>query len=127
MSGSTTQLVDTGTLSGIGTGAIDGTLYNISDPTYSPTITEYESKMGYNGFHGYKATYIPAFIAFKVRDAVGMKVSDFQNMLAVEVTLTLANGKTVSGQPMRCMKATEVDANEGEFDVRFEGPRVTGT
>jgi hypothetical protein len=127
MSGTTTQLGDPGLLAGIGTVAIDGTLYNISDVTYSPSVIEYEWLMGYNGPHGRKATYIPGFIAFKVRDDSTISVNDFQNMTNSEVIVNLANGKTATGHSMCCMKAVEVDANEAEFDVRFEGPSVSGT
>jgi hypothetical protein len=126
MSGTTTPF-DPGLLAGVGTVAIDGTLFNISDVTYSDTIIEYDSLLGYNGYHGAKGTWIAAFIAFKVRDDSSIKVSDFQNMTASEVIVNLSNGKTVTGHTMRCMKAREVDANEALFDVRFEGPSVTGT
>ena len=127
MSGSTTPFADPGLLAGVGNVSIDGTQYNISDVTYSDTVLEYESLLGYNGYHGAKGTWIPAFIAFKVRDDSTIKVSDFQRMTNSEVIVNLANGKTVSGHSMRCMKAREVDANEAMFDVRFEGPSVSGT
>ncbi len=126
MSGTTNPFGEPGLLAGIGTVAIDGTLYNVSDVTYSPTILEYDSLLGYNGFHGRKGTWIAAFIAFKVRDDGTMSVGDFQGMTNSEVLVTLANGKTVSGHSMCCMKAVEVDANEAQFDVRFEGPQVNG-
>jgi hypothetical protein len=125
MSGTTTQLSDPGLLAGIGALSIGGTLFNCNDPTYSCSTLEYESKLGYNGFHGRTGKYIAAFIAAKIRDAATFKVSDFQNMTSVEVILTLANGKVITGNGMCCMKAVEVDANEAEFDVRFEGASVT--
>lgn len=127
MSATTTQLGDPGLLAGIGTVAIDGTLYNISDVSYSASTAEYEWLIGYNGPHGRKATYVMPFIAFKVRDDPTITVADFQNMTNSEVVVTMANGKTVTGQPLCCMKAVEVDANEAIFDVRFEGPQVSGT
>jgi hypothetical protein len=127
MSGTTTQLGDPGLLAGIGTVSIDGTLYNISDVSYSPSTIEYEWLIGYNGPHGRKATYIIGFVAFKVRDDPTIKVSDFQNMTNSEVIVNMANGKTVSGHSMCNMKANEVDANDAVFDVRFEGPNVSGT
>ena len=126
MSGSTNQIGDPGLLAGIGTVAIDGTLYNISDVTYSESEFEYDWLIGYNGVHGRKATYIVGFVAFKVRDDATIKVSDFRSMTNSELIVTLANGKVVAGHNMCCMKAIEVDANEAQFDVRFESPQVAG-
>ncbi len=126
MSGTTNQIGDPGLLAGIGTVAIDGTLYNVTDPTYSESTIEYEYLIGYNGVHGRKGTYVVGFIAFKVRDDATIKVSDFTGMTNSEVLLTLANGKVVAGHNMCCMKAIEVDANEAIFDVRFESAQVAG-
>lgn len=123
----TTTPFDPTLLAGIGTVAIDGTLYNVSDLTYSDTVIKYESLLGYNGYHGKKGTYVAAFIAFKVRDDSTIKVSDFSKMTNSEVLATLANRKVVSGHSMHVTEAREVDANEAIFDVRFEGPSVNGT
>ena len=126
MSGTTNQIGDPGLLAGIGTVAIDGTLYNVTDPTWSETLIEYEYLVGYNGVHGRKGTYVVPFIAFKVRDDATISVSDFNSMTNSEVLLTMANGKTVAGHNMCCMKVVEVDANDAIFDVRFEGGQVSG-
>jgi len=114
-------------IAGIGTASIDGTLYNISDVTYSDTVIIRESQVGYNGYHGQSGKYAAAFIAFKVRDNSGIKVSDFAGMVSSTVMITLANGKVVTGSTMGCTLAREVDANTGEFEARFEGPGLTGT
>jgi hypothetical protein len=125
MSGATTQLGDANLLAGIGNVSIDGTQFNISDVTWGPPTWEYESLSGYNGFHGFKAKgYKPGFIAFKVRDEATIKASDFRTYTNSEVIVNMANGKTIDGQPMRCVDAVEVDANEADFSVRFEGPTV---
>ncbi len=126
MSGTTTQLGDPGLLAGVGNASINGTQYNITDPNWGPSVIEYESLMGYNGYHGRKGTYVPAFIAFKVRDDATIKASDFQRMTNVEVILNIANGKTVSGNSLCCMKAVEVEGNEAMFEVRFEGAQISG-
>ncbi len=67
---------------------------------------------------------MPGFIAFKVRDEATIKASDFRTYTNSEVIVNMANGKTIDGQPMRCVDAVEVDANEADFSVRFEGPTV---
>ena len=125
MSCATTQLGDANLIAGIGNGSIDGTQFNISDVTWGPPTWEYESLSGYNGFHGFKAKgYKPGFIAFKVRDEATIQASDFRTYTNSEVIVNMANGKTIDGQPMRCVDAVEVDANEADFAVRFEGPTL---
>ncbi len=124
MSGTTNPLNDPNVIAGIGTAAVDGTLYNISDVTWSAATVSYEWLKGYNGPHGKKATYEVPFIQFTVRQAKNMKASDFLAMQNSEVTVKQANGVTVSGHSMGCMNAFEVDTNEATFQVRFEGPQV---
>jgi hypothetical protein len=125
MSGATTQLGDPNLIAGIGNVSIDGVQFNISDVTWGPATWEYETLSGYNGYHGRKAKgYKAGFIAFKVRDEQTIKASDFRTYTNSEVIVNMANGKTIDGQPMCCMDAIEVDANEGDFSVRFEGPTV---
>ena len=125
MSGTTNQLGDTGLLAGIGTLAIDGTLYNINDPTYSESTMEYEYLIGYNGPHGRKATYVVGFIACKIRDSATMLVSDFQGMTNSEVLLTLANGKVVTCTSGWVTELGALKTAEGTFDLHVESGDVT--
>lgn len=114
-----------GRLAGVAYLFIDGTAYQVvSDAKYSPTRFERETLKGMDGIHGFKEMPSAGFIGAKVRDNGSMTAGDFNAMTNSEVILQLANGKTVSGNPMWNTSAVEVDAAEAVFDVKFEGTEV---
>lgn len=113
--------------SGVTTGFIGGVSYDITETRYSPTRWVRETLKGQNGIHGYSENPQQARIVMTIRDAGGMTVSDFSNMVDEEVQLNLANGKTVGGSGMWCTEAIEVNTVEATMEVTFEGVSVTET
>jgi hypothetical protein len=61
------------------------------------------------------------FISGTLRDSNNLTVNDFNNMTNVTISLELANGKMVTGKGMWTVEAQEVKAQEGTFEVRWEG------
>lgn len=112
-------------LGGIARFTIDGTGYLlVGDLKYSTSIVERESMMGMDTYHGYSEKRVPGFMEMTVRDTSQVTTRSFNDMVDVSVIAQTANGKSVAGQNMVCMKAIEVDTAEGKFTLRFEGPDV---
>ncbi len=115
-------------LAGIASFTIEGTAYQlVGDLTYATSTRERESLMGMDGYHGYSEKFVPGYIAMKVRDNAAINTSSFTDMTDVTVVAITSNGKSVAGQQMVNMKAVEINAMEGTFDLRFEGPDVSET
>jgi len=118
-------LTSAGRLGGVGSIHINGTAYMlVSDLVWSPSTEERESMLGMDGYHGYSERHRAGFIAAKLRDHGNLTVGDLNAMVNVDIVASLANGKTVYGHEMVSIAAQEVNATDGTFDVRFEGPRV---
>ena len=112
-------------LAGVTSAAIDGSSVDLVEPpTYSPSDRKRSTMIGADRVHGYKEEIVPGFIALKVRDSGARAAKTYQAMVNVTVTLTLANGKTVSGAGMWNVEAIEVDTTEGVIALRFEGDTV---
>jgi hypothetical protein len=92
---------------------------------YSVNTVKRETLTGMDGVHGFKETPVPGWISATLRDAGDLTVADFEAMVDETVVLELANGKTVTGNGVWTVDAQEVDAAEGTFDVKWEGPSVT--
>jgi hypothetical protein len=113
-------------LAGIATIAVGGKTYMLAaDAAYSPSIVERETLKGMDSVHGFKETPTAPYISATLRDAGDLTVQDFNNMVDVNISLALANGKKIIGSHMWCVNAQEVKATEGTFEVRFEGTSVT--
>ena len=112
---------------GVTEGYVNGVSYDITESRYSPTRWVRETLKGQNGIHGYSENYQQGRIVLSVRDAGGLTVADFNDMVDAEVQLQLANGKSVGGQPMWCTEAIEVNTAEATMEVTFEGPSVIET
>lgn len=105
--------------------AIDGISYNVSGQcTYRPSTVERTSKVGQSGIAGYKEMPMVGRISAKIFDAAELNVGLLNLLTNVTVTVQLANGKGVTGAGMWQVEATDVDTEEGEFDIAFEGPLV---
>lgn len=109
-------------LAGIASITVAGVTYLLQgELKWSPSKVDRETLIGMDAVHGYKETPYASFIEGVLRDNNGLTVGDFNNMTSVNLTLQLANGKTVTGSNMWCVKAQEVNSMEATFDVRFEG------
>ena len=113
-------------LAGIAKFTISGTQYQlVGDLQYTTSTRERETLMGMDGYHGYSEKNIPGFMSMKVRDSSAINTAVFNDMVDVPVTAETANGKSVSGDGMVCMKAVDVNTMDGTFELRFEGPDVS--
>ena len=127
MSGTTNSLGQTpNLLAGTASVTIDGTQYPVvSDAKWSVSTKTFKKLMGMDGYHGEALDeYIPGYIEVTLRDQGSVNTAIFMAMRNSLVVLSLASGKVVTGYGMGCMKAVEVEAKEGTFSVRFEGPTV---
>lgn len=112
-------------LGGITGVTIDGTAYMVvSDVTWSPAQWNRTTLVGLDSVHGYSEVPIQGYIQATLRDSSAITVGDFNQMRCVEVLVTLANGKVVGGANMWNTTALEVSAQEGTFQVRFDGVAV---
>lgn len=112
-------------LAGVSSIMIDGSSYALVDGLiYSAAVVKRETLMGLDGVHGYKETPVAGYIACTIRDT-GVRVEDFNAMSGVTVQASQANGKQIVGYNMWTADVQEVNAVEGTFEVRFEGPDVT--
>jgi hypothetical protein len=112
-------------LAGITGMTIDGTAYMVvSDVTWSPCKWKRETLTGLDSVHGFSEVPMQGHIEATLRDSGAITVGDFNDMRCVEVQLSLANGKAVTGSNMWNTAALEVRAAEGTFQVRFDGVDV---
>lgn len=115
----------TSRLAGIASIAIGGQTYQLAgELTYSPSTIERETLIGQDAVHGYGEKPVPGKISGTLRDSNNLKVADFNAMTSANITLQLANGKTVVGTNMWCTGAQEVKTQDGTFEVKFEGISV---
>jgi hypothetical protein len=91
------------------------------DLNYAPGDRERESKTGMDGIHGFGERVIPPFVEGNLTDTADLTVKDFQNMTDVTVTVELGNRKQFVLSNAWTVNRSEVDADEGQFPVRFEG------
>lgn len=113
-------------LAGITGLSIDGTAYMVvSDVTWSPSKWKRETLAGLDSIHGFSEVPLQGYIEATLRDSGAIAVGDFNDMRCVEVQVSLANGKIVTGSNMWNVMAQEVRAAEGTFQVRFDGIDVS--
>jgi hypothetical protein len=111
----------TNRLAGLANLALGGVTYLLQgDFKYSPGTVDRETLVGMDQVHGYKETPRAPFIEFRLRDANSVNVASFNGMTGINISVTLANGKTITGSNMWTVKAQEVDSMEAVFDVRLE-------
>jgi hypothetical protein len=80
-----------------------------------------EAIMGPDGIHGYKELPQVGYIEGEITDANGLSLTNLANVTGTPVSLTLANGKTVSiGSAFYAAEGTG-QTESGNYQVRFEG------
>lgn len=115
-------------LAGLASITVGGTTYMlVGDFIYRPSTVTRETLAGMDGIHGFKETPAPGRIEATIRDAGGLSVNSFNNMVNVSVVGQLANGKTIVGNSLWTTEPPEVNAVEGSFKVIFEGVDVSET
>jgi Phage tail tube protein len=107
---------------GIATLEIDGEVYDLAgDGTYDATPKTREPLIGQSGPQGYSEMWKYGRIGGQIRDAGNLTVAAIFAKTASSVKLVMVNGKTVSGDGMFCSECTEVNTQEGTFNVTFSG------
>lgn len=97
-----------------------------ADFTYRVSTPSRESKVGQDGYHGYKEKITAGQIKAKLRDTSSVSLVDLGNMTNVTIVAELANGKTVIGRNMVWVgdAGPGADAEEAEIEATWEGPDV---
>lgn len=91
--------------------------------TVSPSDTEREGIAGQDYVHGYKETPRVPYIEGDVSTVPELSIEAINRLTDVTVTAELANGRVYVLSKAWCTNATEIDTEEGQFTVRFEGLR----
>lgn len=112
-------------LAGTANYSVDGATYPVvGEAKWQVSTVKRETVTGMDGVHGFKETPVAGYIEVTIRDAGGMTVANFNAMRNNTHTLQLANGKTVVARNAWVVDTQEVDAVEGSFKLRAEGPNV---
>lgn len=102
--------------------SVDGAPYNPSGEfTYDPSSITRESLIGMAGVDGFSEKFKSPVIKGKIRDNGNLTVGLFNLMRNNTVTLVLVNGKTVTGRNMWTVEPTEVNTEDGTFEVTWNG------
>ena len=103
---------------------VDGAQYPLKGGfTVSPSDTEREGIAGQDYVHGYKEMPRVPFIEGDVSTVPELSIEDINAVTNATVTAELANGRVYVLSGAWCTNATEIDTEEGQFTVRFEGLR----
>jgi hypothetical protein len=106
--------------------AVDGQRYPlVGDFAYRNSGVTREPKNGADGFHGHKEKPLNGMVRMRLRNSGAVSLSVLNDAVNATIVAELANGKTVIGRNMfRSGEPVTADAEEGEFEVTFEGPDV---
>ncbi|MES2034989.1 MAG: phage tail tube protein [Pseudomonadota bacterium] len=117
----------TNRIAGVCTLSIDGRpVALVGEAAYRCSNPTRETKMGADGFHGYKEKPGSGMMKGKIRDSGGLSVQSLGQLTNSTIVFQLANGKTVTGRNMFWSgDAPEADSEEAEIAFQFEGPDVT--
>lgn len=93
--------------------------YSLGGPMRSEAI------VGTDGVvHGYTETHTVPFIEGTITDEPGLDLERVRTLENVLVTLTLANGKTIALFEAWQASEAQVNTEQGEISVRFDGTRA---
>lgn len=104
---------------------IDGEQYDLrGDIKISPVNVQREGIVGLDGPHGFKETPVLPYIEAMITDGAGLSLQDLMALTNSTVTAELKNGKTYILREGFTTTAIELDGDEGQFSLRFEGPQM---
>ena len=89
--------------------------------TYNKGSVKRDAVVGHDRVHGYKELPQVPFIEGEVTDSNGLSLEDFTNTVDATITLDLANGKTFVLRDAWYASEGNVQTEEGNIAVRFEG------
>jgi len=103
---------------------VDATRYDLKgSATVALADIERETVMGLDGYHGYKEMKIAPFIEVTLTDRPTFDINVLNSLTDVTVTIQLDGGKTGVLRNAVQMNQIELNVDEGELVVRFEGPK----
>ena len=86
-------------------------------------VTEGESVVGIDGFHGTKITPIAPFIEAQFTDDdIDIDLNVLQTLANATITVELINGRIGTLRNATQINALELDPVEATYTARFEGP-----
>ncbi|MDE2121912.1 MAG: phage tail tube protein, partial [Betaproteobacteria bacterium] len=92
---------NTNRLAGIAYLTVDGQSYMLSgELSYGVSNRKRETLAGQDDIHGYSEMPLAGFISGTLRDSGSLSVASINAMTNVNVTVELANGKTIIGRNM---------------------------
>lgn len=89
--------------------------------TYRLGLPKREMMVGPDGVHGFKELPQVPFIEGEARDSDELDVAALQNTVDATITLELANGKTIVLREGAYTADGDVQTEEGNIQLRFEG------
>lgn len=114
-----------GRLAGIVALQIDGVSFVVrGGAKYRANNVERETIRAQSGIPGYKEMPMAGRIEAVLSDAGDLSVGLLGSLTLSTVTMQLANGKGVTGAAMWVVESQEVETEEGQFSIAFEGPLV---
>lgn len=104
---------------------VNGVTYDAKgDYTYNLGQPKREAIVGPDRVHGYKELPQVPFIEGEITDSSNIDVSAFLNIKDATVTLELANGKVISLSNAWYAGDGNIQTEEANIQVRFEGLRA---
>lgn len=89
--------------------------------TYNLGRPKREMVAGVDEVHGYTETPVVPFVAGIITDGSDMKADDIINITDKDISLDLANGKSVVLRAASYAGDADITTEAGEIPVRFEG------
>lgn len=101
---------------------VDGQIYDaVGSFTYNLGRPQREALVGHDGVHGYKELPQVPYIEGEFRDSASLNVERLLTITGATVTLELANGKVIALRDAWFAGEGQVQTEEGNISVRFEG------
>ena len=101
---------------------VDGKIYDAKGNfTYNLGKPKREAIVGADQIHGYKEMVTVPFIEGELTDSLGLSLDALNKITDSTVTISLANGKTVVLHHAWMASEMNVQTEEGNIAIRFEG------
>lgn len=101
---------------------VDGAQYDAKGSfTYNLGKAKREAIVGADAVHGYKETIQPPYIEGEITDRSTLDLAKFVTLDGATITLELGNGKVISLRDAWYAADGNVETEEGNIQVRFEG------
>ena len=82
-----------------------------------------ESVIGADSYHGFKEIPTVSFVECDITDTDGVDINELEKLEGATVTVELSNGKVAVLRDAVQINKLELNVADGQYTVRFEGPR----